>query len=163
MPDTRSPDRAEGDRGDEDRAVGGDELRDEDTATAALGVPRLVATPTPTPKLRRLVPVWPVPGSGIGVIGLRRAHSLGYGNERHRQGAQLAQGVGLQCVPTATAPMTPPKYASTTSVAAGMCHVPARAWVKAKHASGTSVAPSKIRAGTKFGFCVLTKVCSIAK
>jgi hypothetical protein len=77
--------------------------------------------------------------------------------------APSPRSVSYSSVPATTVPITPPKKAATTSAEAGTCQRPVRAWANVRNASGTTVAPSRIRAGTKFGFCVSTSVRSTAK
>ncbi|MEU1643995.1 hypothetical protein OG836_06795 [Micromonospora zamorensis] len=68
--------------------------------------------------------------------------------------------VSYSSVPATTVPITPPKNADVTNTDAGTCHRPVRACANVRNVSGTSVAPSRINAGTKFGFLVLTRVRS---
>jgi hypothetical protein len=60
--------------------------------------------------------------------------------------------------PATTTPITPPRNAAADRITAGTCHCPERPCTKVKKVAGTTVAPSRITAGTKLGFFVSTVV-----
>jgi hypothetical protein len=76
--------------------------------------------------------------------------------------APSPRSVSYSSVPATTVPMTPPKKAEISRTDGGTCQRPVRAWANVRNDSGTTVAPSRINAGTKLGFWVCTRVRSTA-